>query len=375
MARFTPKRWRQFFAAVLVLSSVLLIPDVRYGLKHWLKETFGETTGWERVVTTQNNDSFRLTFTSPIFKVDTLFPSMTGPAETHFFHAIDDRAPDLVWLTGVGAEVIEADSRTILGEDFLCHNNLDYALGDYCKYWDLENRKDVLVPRLATLTQGQSHIQFPPGFGIPLRSDHTLSTATQVLNLNQPSANLSIQHQISLEYTTAKLMKPLFQQSVSVQVRVDTATANPDPLVDCSPALSSIGFLSSRENGELYTGHWIIPPGRDTFAYEITPHLALPFNTTVHYIGTHVHPYCDKLELFDLSTEDIVFSAAVVPDPDKTQMKDIGIYSSEEGIQLFTDHRYELRCFTNNTSGLDQDMMAVMLLYLYDHELAEKLKG
>lgn len=365
---------------VLLLAGLLLIPDVRYKVKHWLKLAVAEDTGWTRTDVALDNGNYQLQLLSPLFHVDQLFPSMTGPSELYHFHLADDRAPELVWMTGYSTEVRDPENSETLDESYLCHNNLDYAIMDYAKHWNLDNREGVLIPRLATITQGQGSIALPEGFGIPLMSNHDLSTATQVLNLNEPEINRDVRHLIKLDYTigseTDRELKPLFQQSVSVLVPVDT-TQNPadttSSLVDCSPAMASIAFLKQHNNGQLYTGHWVVPKGRDTLAYNVTEMLALPFNTTLHFASVHVHPYCEALELKDLTTGELVFRSEIQHVEGVTKMSNIEVYSSSTGTMLYTDHEYELICYTNNTSGAEKDMMAVMLLYFHDAELAAKL--
>lgn len=68
-----------------------------------------------------------------------------------------------------------------MSQDFMCHANLDIDMRAHRKLfgWD-KNASN----RLFTLSQGQSFIAFPPGFGIPVSSDEVFSLATQVLNLN-----------------------------------------------------------------------------------------------------------------------------------------------------------------------------------------------
>jgi hypothetical protein len=305
---------------------------------------------------------------------------MTGPSDIHYFSLINNKAPELLWLIGYGTEVRKASNAHALPADYLCHNNLDYALADYCDYWQLQDRTQVLIPRLGTITQGQEQIHFPKGFGLPMMSDHSLSTATQALNANEPDLKTSVRHGVTFTYARdeekAQDFKPLFQQSINILVKVDTAavaTNNSAGIVDCSPALPTIAFLSTRENGDLYTGHWVVPEGKDTFSYDVTSMLNLPFSTTLHYAGVHVHPYCTSLSLIDKTTNEVVFRSSIENVPNTTKMSHIDVYSSVEGKMIYQDHQYELVCYTNNDSGKEQDMMAVMLLYLYDQELDEKL--
>lgn len=364
------------------LCVVLLVPDLRYPAKQWLRELLQDDSGWIRTETALGDGKYELALLSPEFEIDTLFPSMTGPSDIHYFSLINNRKPALLWVTGYATKVRDAANSKNLPTDYLCHNNLDYALADYCDYWQLKDRTRTLIPRLGTITQGQQQIHFPVGFGLPMMSDHSLSTATQVLNVNEPELKTKVRHSVELNYVRddekTQNYKPLFQQSINVQVKVDTAAMPSNStagIVDCSPALPTIAFLSSRENGDLYTGHWIVREGKDTMRYDVTNMLQLPFSTTLHYAGVHVHPYCTALALIDKTTNEIVFHSAIENVPNTTKMSHIDVFSSIEGTMMYDDHKYELVCYTNNDSGKEQDMMAVMLLYLYDQELDGKLSG
>ncbi|MGE4605458.1 MAG: hypothetical protein AAEJ52_01805 [Myxococcota bacterium] len=53
--------------------------------------------------------------------------------------------------------------------------------------------------------------------------------------------------------------------------------------------------------------------------------------------------------------------------------------SSADGIPIYRDHEYELISTYNNTSGVDQDAMATMFLYvratdLYDFDFRPRKK-
>ena len=42
---------------------------------------------------------------------------------------------------------------------------------------------------------------------------------------------------------------------------------------------------------------------------------------------------------------------------------------------LYPDHQYELVLTTNNTSDIQQDMMASMFVFLYDKEIDERIQA
>jgi hypothetical protein len=79
-----------------------------------------------------------------------------------------------------------------------------------------------------------------------------------------------------------------------------------------------------------------------------------------------VHPFAESLELRDLTAGTTVYKVDVRNNPGATGIVDIGAYAGSDGIPVFRDHDYELVSVYDNTSGIDQDAMAVMHLYLLD---------
>lgn len=368
--------------AILIFLSTLLIACSLYfffsPIKAWLKSSLSSHNGWKVNKSTVGELS-RIDLTSPKFLVDTLYPSMTGPMAVHYFDLAKPFDATINWVVGYSTQVLNSKG-DVLSDDFLCHNNLDYNATDYYHHWGLKGRAESLVPRLATLTQGQTGIHFPPGFGIPLKSSQILSSSTQVLNVTEKEINQEIHHKVRLDYISNENLKfafkPLFQQSIMVLVEVDTAKLAEtirQPDQDCMPVLSTINSLNVCSSGAVYTGHWVLPEGRDTIVRDVTALLQLPFNTTLHYASVHVHPHCASLELIDRTTGNSIFKSIIDNDKKASRMHHIDAFSSEDGIALFRGHTYDLICITDHHLNCKRDMMAVMLLYLRDYELEEKL--
>lgn len=55
-------------------------------------------------------------------------------------------------------------------------------------------------------------------------------------------------------------------------------------------------------------------------------------------------------------------------------LKHVETITSEEGVRIFADHKYELVSVYENTSDQMQDSMAVMFLYLHDKEFVKPAK-
>ena len=136
----------------------------------------------------------------------------------------------------------------------------------------------------------------------------------------------------------------------------------------CLPAQSTSEFNSKNQEGDSFSGHWIIEPGSSEYKYNVTEMLNLPFSTTVHFAGAHLHPFAESLELRDLTLDVTLITLYAINSTNEAELTKIDVLSSEEGIELEKDHQYELVCSVNNTTDVNQEMMAVMLLYMYDEE-------
>ena len=126
------------------------------------------------------------------------------------------------------------------------------------------------------------------------------------------------------------------------------------------------GDMDKDQHGQRFTGHWVVKPGKEENRTLVTHFLNLQFDTTIHYIASHLHPFAESLTLIDRTTGETVFRSNVEAAPDKIGIKRLDYFSSPNGIPIYKDHEYEIVSVYNNTSGEDQDSMAVMFMYLHD---------
>ena len=141
----------------------------------------------------------------------------------------------------------------------------------------------------------------------------------------------------------------------------------------CVPVPAAEKYTYVSDEGKRFSGHWIVEPGIEQRRQNITPLMNLPFNTTVHFIGVHLHPFAEYLELRDITADAIVYRADAANHSYKIGLHTIGSYSNKTGFPIYRDHEYELIYQANNTTNEDQDMMAVMILYMFDKDLGEKI--
>lgn len=311
---------------------------------------------------------------SDYYTIDKKYRSMTGPQSTMPV-AMETGPPELLWITGYSADVV-GDAGDPSGLDqFMCHSNLDLDSAEYLKRFHL---KHDVNPRLFTLSQGQMDIEFPAGFGIPVWSDEKLSLTTQVLNLNYDDCDMKVRHRTRIRYVRdgdlTFAMQPLYEDAVFGLKLLSGADGRygMDPQhmdhggASCLPGQNAAAFQYHDPYGRTFTGHWIVHPGREVNRTPVDAMLALKRDTTIHFIAVHLHPFAESLELFDATEGKTVWKSFAKNPPDRIGLDRVDTFESEEGIPILHDHHYELISTYDNTSGQDQDSMAVMYLYLRD---------
>ena len=314
---------------------------------------------------------------SPTYKVDRIIRSMEGPQSAQDVTLLAGLPPELVWITGLRTEMVGADGKTPALADFMCHVNLDF---DVAKHRELLESASSANTRIFTLSQGQSAVRFPKGFGMPVMSNEALSLATQVLNHNLPDADLEVRHRVTFDFVRdrdlAKSPNALLNASVFGMKLLDgahghfgvgiadEATHGPG----CLPGDSAVPNATVYEDAtqQKFTGHWVVKPGREVSHTNVTRQLNLPFDTTLHYAAVHLHPYAESLELRDRTTGETVFASRARNHEDRIGLAHVDSFESEGGVPMFRDHEYELVSTYDNPTASDQDSMAVMLLFLLD---------
>jgi len=311
---------------------------------------------------------------SDYYTIDKKYRSMTGPQSTTPVR-IEEGPTELLWITGYSADVV-GDAGDPSGLDqFMCHSNLDVDAADYEKRLRLAH--DV-NPRLFTLSQGQMDIEFPPGFGIPVFSDQKLSLTTQVLNLNYDDCDLKVRHRTRIRYVRdrdiAFAMQPLYEDAVfglkllsGVDGRFGMDPQHPEHGgASCLPGQNAAAFQYHDAYDRTFTGHWVVHPGREVNRTAVDAMLDLKTDTTIHFIAVHLHPFAESLELIDTTDGTTVWKSTAKNPEGRIGLDRVDTYGSQEGIPIRHDHHYELVSVYDNTSGQDQDSMAVMFLYLKD---------
>ena len=207
-----------------------------------------------------------------------------------------------------------------------------------------------------------------------------------MLNHNIEGQTFQVRHKIEIDYIRAAdlktQLKPLFMAAATGLVLLEGQgeqgkdayfnVGNPaaeDHGPGCLIGLGATQHTYQDAFGRKYSGHWTVKPGREVNRTLATTWMQLPFDTSVHYIGVHLHPFAESLELRDLTTGKTVFKSEVRGPRERVGIEHVEYFSSPEGISVFEGHEYELVSPYNNSTEVDQDSMAVMFLYLLEKEL------
>jgi hypothetical protein len=345
---------------------------------------------------TQRSDGvpiYRKEIVSKVYVVDQIYKSMQGPQAMHAFDLDFDGSPELLWLTGYGSQIVGPDADTELSHEFMCHNHLLINTNDYHERFPTKIR--TAGDRVFDLAQGQSSLQLPEGFGIPWMSNEKLTFNSQVLNHNLVGEEIEVRVKIGVEYVRdadlPRPLKALVQRGAYGMKLLEGrdghygGSSDAVPLDEhgpgCSVGENAEGVHPTIRDGEgrIFTSFWVVEPGRETNRTRITSQLSVPYNTTLHYVSVHLHPFGESLALRDMTTGETLYESRTRQAETGLGIAGVEHFSSVEGIPIYKDHEYELVSVYNNTTGKEQDAMSTMFLYLratdlYDFDFRPRKK-
>lgn len=312
---------------------------------------------------------------SPEFYIDGIYKSMEGPKSSKYVQLSQDST--LLWLTGFDVKALDNTSMKHISNDFICHTNIDFNDVNYYSSFHLEKRIGTQYPRLTSLSHGMEHFNFPVGYGVPMKGNEFLYVTTQALNHNLPDANFWIRHEVDINYSRAKNIKPLMSRTAFIMLPFNQSDPYKSPLDpgtnQCIPVETKNHTYDDGKGNKL-SGHWVIPIGKNTYQSSVNHQLQIQDSLRLHAAAIHVHPFATKISLFDKTTKKPIFTSNVVNHKGSIGLSSIDPFSSVEGIWLYKNHDYEIVLEVNNTTKTHQDMMGSMFLFFYDKELDDLLQ-
>lgn len=296
--------------------------------------------------------------------LDRLFPSMTGPGELQNDLTLGPPQDGLYWLTGYQAIMLDEQAEQRVGQQFMCHNSL-FLQTPVSDYRQRLGTRPYGSPRLFTLAQGATRLDFPEGFAMPLPASQTLQLQSQSLNLLPEHVGQTVRHRIRLDFRAdsevAHRPRPLFMVEATGRILVRGPAS---PLA--TNGQPAAGRMRTDAQGRVWSGHWMVPPGQNRNRTRVTQELRLPFDTTVHFATAHLHPYAVSITLIDATEQREVLTIRPRWSEDGRSLAEVPAYSSVAGFPLHAAHDYELVTDYHNTS--DQPITAMSILFLYCHD-------
>lgn len=270
------------------------------------------------------------------------------PGEMQYVVLSYSQQRELLWITGARLELVGPDGRTPVSAEFVgssCLTIDDLLLSAQAHNWLFGKAATPLPvqlkPRLLCFSQGNLQTMFPPDFAVPVLSHEPLMVEAAVVNQNHEEP-VEVRFKWTVEFSRDQDRREPFRPLFIRGVLADPSVAQTDPYL------------------------WTIPPGRDVKRFNVTRQLALPFDTTVHYIRAYLLTFGESLEWRDLTTGTTLFTSRATPFPDRLGLAHIDTFSSEEGIPVYKDHAYELVSTYDNTTAAEVPARAAMRLYLLD---------
>jgi cyclophilin family peptidyl-prolyl cis-trans isomerase len=296
------------------------------------------------------------------------------------------QARKLYWVKGFKLDVLDEKGAVMPDAEFICHFNLDVTP---------QERNDAFPDgercsnsRILTITQGQTRITFPEGYGVPVASDEHWRFIFQAAN-RTTDEHRRIKHRLTVYLIPDKdLVHPITALTwfvPSERVVIDKQTTE---VVEKEKSLCPLCMGTTRgvvapnsvdtsletdAYGRRVSGHWVVPPGKNTWATVVPDYGFASKNRVIHAAWSHIHPYCSTFSLVKVtpnSRDTIVSATSQTASDPGIQIKNIDYISSKEGIPMPANFPYELVISYDNTSGKALDSMATMGLFFEDNDFS-----
>jgi len=291
----------------------------------------------------------------------------------------------LLWLKGIKLEVLDENDRLLPTAEFICHWNLDVKPNFRNTVFSQAQRCETV--RLATITQGQTEITFPEGYGVPVASDEPWNAVFQAANRTRDE-HIRVKHRCTFYFIKdSDLVYPITAlgwYAPWIYVVIDknspeVAVVEKANCPSCFGLTAAINAPNNTSNGTFtdskgrrLSGHWVIPPGTHSYRATINDEMEPGFASKprlVHAIWSHVHPLCTDLSLYKCegnSREKMFSNGAKTETAHGLEIKHIDYWSSKKGILLPDKVNYELEVTYKNTTNVPQDSMATAGVFFED---------
>src|SRR5258706_6862018 len=134
-------------------------------------------------------------------QIDRVIKSMEGTVDDENFSLLKSDKPELLWVTASRVMVVDANTHVPESADMLCHSHMmfPYANFNSKKHNSLFGFQTNLDIKLFTVVQGQTDIQLPRNFAIPVLSNETFAFSSMIISPRHPPTPLQVQAKATFE--------------------------------------------------------------------------------------------------------------------------------------------------------------------------------
>jgi hypothetical protein len=248
-------------------------------------------------------------------KADTLVQSPEGSV-THF------RFGEPVWVIGFKTEIFDSDGKQPR-DNYLCHTFISNRTPDERLLDHSAHGQEMSAIYSDGFTQ---EVRLPDGFGLLIEPDEELNWVPLFNNRQDRPAKVRMAVSVTL-IRGQDVTKPLHRLYSTLQsVKV--------------PHL------------------FFVPPGR----HQRQSTFEFLFDGRIHFMGTHVHPHGESVELFNVSRQERVWKGTRKNNP-AGQMVGMDVYSDPEGYPVHFGETYRITSVYDNPTDHDIDAMAGLFVF------------
>jgi cyclophilin family peptidyl-prolyl cis-trans isomerase len=291
---------------------------------------------------------------------------------------------NLFWFKGLKLEVLDEHGRVMPSGEFICHTNLDFSARAHNQ--EFPNGEPWTNDRLMTITQGQTTIIFPEGFGVPFSGDEHFRITFQAANRTS-SEHRILKHRATFYFIKdSDLVHPitaLYERVPYVTVIVDGNSAKAQeeekklhpgcalPSYAVNAPNNVTGGMITDALGRVTSGHWVVPPGVHSYSSminEVDPNFS-DSERKLRFAWAHVHPCCTEVFVnrCDGENKQKILSVTAKTDTNNgLELADIELLKSKDGILFPKGGHYEVVGAYNNTLSVPLDAMVTLGMFFED---------
>ena len=231
---------------------------------------------------------------------------------------------ETVWVVGYETEIVGADGKPPT-ENYQCHSFLSDE-------W-VEARQDQELSGIFSDAYTQE-LRLPTGFGLRFPADTPVRWITMFNNREDTAARISMRVAIYV-IRDRDITNPLRR------LRATTRSVKLPPLF------------------------WV-PPGLHSFETIFR----MPSSGTIHFMGSHVHPYAKSMELFNVSRSERVWQGSTHHNAKGVQIS-MDTFSSAEGYRVASTETLKIVSVYDNLTDEYTDAMAGMFIFYAPDEAGQ----